>query len=64
MNIEDLKTAQSKLVDAILVLDSAIEGITNLEDPERQSIEGFQRNVQGIVGELAVKVARIDKGKS
>ena len=60
MNIEDMRKAQEKLVGAVLDLDSAIEDMKP-DDPVREQTEGYQRTIQGLVGDLAIQIARSDR---
>ncbi|MDE0401684.1 MAG: hypothetical protein OXL96_28145 [Candidatus Poribacteria bacterium] len=57
MNVADLQKAQESLVGAVLDLDAAVEGL-RADNRARESIEGYQRTIQGVVGELSIQIAR------
>lgn len=61
MRVEDLNEAKDRLVDAYIVLGETIADISDPEDSERQSIEGYQRTIQGVVGELAIKIGVLNR---
>lgn len=61
MKIQELKDAQADLVNAAIAMDSAIADIDSIEDSERQKVEGYQRTLQSILGELAIMIAKSER---
>ena len=61
MDSQKLTQAQISLIQAAISLESSIENKDNIDDAEIQIIDGFKRNIQDIVGQLAVKIAKLEQ---